>query len=92
MGIDPGEEAGAGRPADRDVAVGLGEGYAASAEAGDIGCPSLGVTAEALDVIVQVIADDEDDIGPLVLSAERRAREPGQQQECCCGQGGESSN
>ena len=62
--------------------MGLGDGHPAFAEARDTRCSCLGVSTEALDVIVQVIADDEDDIRPLILRVERGAGERGSQREC----------
>ena len=59
--------------ANGDVAVSLSEGNAGLTQAGDIGSLSLGVSAKAFDVVIEVIADDQNHIGLLNRPGRRSA-------------------
>ncbi len=62
MRIDAGEHARPRRTADRDVAVSLGESNSAASQPSHVGRLRLSMPAKALDVVVQVVADDQDDV------------------------------
>ena len=64
MRIETGEKTGPRRVADRDVAVGLGKGDPGLNETTDMACPDLRMASESFNVVVEVIADDEEDVRP----------------------------
>ena len=62
-------QAGTRWPADWNVAVCLRERNAAARKPSHVRCSSLRVSAKSLNVIVQVIADDDDDVGVLRIDS-----------------------
>ena len=75
--VDSRGKTGPRRVADRDVAMGLGEGYPALDELSQVRSLGLRVPAQGLDVIVQVVADDEQDVR-FFSPEERKANESNQ--------------
>ena len=72
--INSGRKTGPRWIADRNIAMGLGEGYPALDELPQVRSLSLGMPAQGLDVIVQIIADDEQDVR-FFRSEERKANQ-----------------
>jgi len=62
MRIEPAHHAGAGRIADRDVAVGLPKRNTALDEPFDVRRLCLRVPTEGFDIVIEVIADYEQDV------------------------------
>ncbi len=77
--VEAGQETGPRGVADGDVAVGPGEGDPRLDEAPDVRSPGLGMAPEGFEVVVQVVADDEEDIG--LSGPGSRLLEAGQEQK-----------
>ncbi len=77
MGVDAGEETRPRRGADGVVAVGVAEGNAASGQSIDVRGACLGVAADG--VIVQVVANDQDDVGPGLRARDVRRHDDAQE-------------
>ena len=78
MGVDTGKETGTRGAANRDVAMGLGKGNAAAGQAGHVWGFCLRVPTKTLDVVIEVIANDKQDIRPVLCMAGKRHT----QQQC----------
>ena len=84
VGIDTGEQARSGRPADRNIAVGLFERDATSSKPRHVRRLGLRMTAKTFDVAIQVVADDQNDVRllgaePLAIRAQHGDRQQAQQ-------------
>ena len=74
MWINSGYEAGPRGVANRDIAMCLSEGYPALDKLSQVWSFDLGMTAERLDAIVQVVTDDEQDVR-FICPGERKCSE-----------------
>ena len=74
MWIQPAHHAGSRWTADRAVAVRLPERYPALNQPLDVRRLRLGVSAETLHVVIEIIADDEKDVGAFRVEGEGEER------------------